>query len=332
MATTATSASDLTVVESGPRLGPWPRFILRRAIGLVGVLATLLLITFMLIHLVPGDPAVRAAGVEATEEHIEFLREDLGLNRPIPEQFINYVERVARLDFGNSFITKEPVSKIIADRFPKTAQLAAVALALVLIISIPFGIIAGAITREGRNQRFEMVFMAVTGVGGAVPEFLTGTLLAFFFAVILRWLPVGGANKPESIILPALAISIRSVALYSRIVRLETLNVLAQDYIRTARSKRLPPYLLYLRHILPNVLTSALTIGGLLFAGLLGGTVIVENVFAWPGLGTQVVKAVLSLDYPVIQGAVLYFGLIVVLINTIVDVLLVVVDPRSLVE
>ncbi|MGH2402841.1 MAG: ABC transporter permease, partial [bacterium] len=211
-------------------------------------------------------------------------------------------------------------------------QLASVALLLVMALSVPLGMVVGALTREGRNRHAELAFTTLTSVGGALPEFLASTFLAFIFAVWLRWLPVAGADVPAAIILPALAISIRPIAILSRIVRVETLNVLAQDYIRTARSKRLPARLLYLRHTLPNVLTAALTIGGLLFTGLLGGAVIVENVFAWPGLGTAVVSAVLARDYPVIQGVILMLGIAVVAVNTLVDVLLGIVDPRSIIR
>lgn len=317
--------------EAGFRLGPWPRFIFKRLVGLAGVLFTLLVMTFLLIFLVPGDPAVRQAGIDASQEQIEFERERMGLNRPITQQFFDYVSNASRLDFGDSFKTRQPVTEILQQRFPRTFELAISGLLLAILIGIPLGIVAGALTREGRNRRFEVVFMSITSVGGALPEFLTATLLAFIFAVTLKWLPIAGTRDANAIILPALAVSIRPIASLSRVVRLETLNVLAQDYVRTARSKRLPPLLLFVRHILPNVLTAALTISGLIFAGLLGGTVIVENVFAWPGLGTRVVEAVFNLDYPVIQGIVLYFGIVVVLINTFVDVLLALVDPRSLV-
>lgn len=330
MATETTRQKPVTG-ESGFRLGPWPRFILKRLFGLAVVLIMLLVLTFLLIYLVPGDPAVRQAGIDATQAQIELERERMGLNRPILQQFVDYVRNAARLDFGTSFKTRQPVTEILQQRFPRTFELAAAGLLLAIAIGIPLGIVAGALTREGRNRRFEVIFMSVTSVGGALPEFLTATLLAFIFAVTLKWLPIAGTRDPNAIILPALAVSLRPIASLARIVRLETLNVLAQDYIRTARSKRLPPYILFVRHLLPNVLTAALTISGLIFAGLLGGTVIVENVFAWPGLGTRVVEAVFNLDYPVIQGIVLYFGIVVVLINTFVDILLAVVDPRSLV-
>jgi peptide/nickel transport system permease protein len=190
--------------------------------------------------------------------------------------------------------------------------------------------LAGALTRDGRHRRAEVLLTAATSVIGALPEYLMGTFLAFIFAVWLRWLPVAGAEGLQSLLLPALAMSLRPIAVLIRVVRVETLNVLAQDYIRTARSKRLPERLIYFRHALPNVVTAALTISGILFAGLIGGAVVVENVFARSGLGTGLVTAVVNHDYPVIQGVVLVLGVTVVTVNAIVDILLGVIDPRSL--
>lgn len=313
-------------------LSPGVRLALRRTASLGIVLAALLVASFLIVRLIPGDPARTIAGFDASREEVDSVRQALGLDRPLLTQFVVYARNALRLNFGESFVTSEPVTKIIADRLPETGQLALVALVLVLLLSVPLGMIAGALTREGRNRGAEVAFTTVTSIGGALPEFLASTFLAFIFAVWLRWLPVAGADTSAAIILPALAISIRPIAILSRIVRVETLNVLAQDYIRTARSKRLPARLLYLRHTLPNVLTAALTIGGLLFTGLLGGAVIVENVFAWPGLGTAVVSAVLARDYPVIQGVILMLGIAVVLVNTLVDILLGIVDPRSLIR
>lgn len=320
------------ISRGGRGLSPGVRLALRRTASLGIVLAALLVASFLMVRLIPGDPARTIAGFDASREEVERVRQALGLDRPLLTQFVAYTRNALRLNFGESFVTSEPVTKIIADRLPETGQLALVALLLVLFLSVPLGMIAGALTREGRNRGAEVAFTAVTSIGGALPEFLASTFLAFFFAVWLRWLPVAGADSSAAIILPALAISIRPIAILSRIVRVEALNVLAQDYIRTARSKRLPATLLYLRHTLPNVLTAALTIGGLLFTGLLGGAVIVENVFAWPGLGTAVVSAVLARDYPVIQGVILMLGIAVVLVNTFVDILLGIVDPRSLIR
>jgi len=307
-------------------------FLLRRAGSLGIVLAALLFASFLIVRLIPGDPARTIAGLDASQEDVQRIRVALGLDKPLLVQFATYARRAVRLDFGHSFVTNEPVTTLIGDRLPKTVQLAAVALLLVMVLSVPLGMAAGAFTREGRHRRAEVMFAAVTSAGGALPEFLASTFLAFVFAVWLRWLPVAGSDERLAIVLPAVAISLRPIAVLARIVRVETLNVLAQDYIRTARSKRLPARLLYLRHTLPNVLTAALTIGGLLFTGLLGGAVIVENVFAWPGLGTAVVQGVLSRDYPVIQGVILMLGIAVVLVNTLVDVLLGLVDPRSVIR
>jgi peptide/nickel transport system permease protein len=254
----------------------------------------------------------------------------LGINRPIPEQFVSYTWGLFHGDMGKSFITKQPVSEIIANRLPKSAQLAAVSLLLVMLISVPFGLAAGALTRDGRHRRFEVGFTAVSSVVGSVPQFLTATFLAFIFAVWLRLLPVAGSDTWEASVLPVLSISLSPIFILSRIVRVETLNVLAKDYIRTARSKRLSAIRIYFRHALPNVLTAALTIGGLLFANLIGGAVLVENIFARAGLGTELVKAILAKDYPVVQGIVIVLGITVVVINTVVDIALSLLDPRTL--
>jgi peptide/nickel transport system permease protein len=312
--------------------GPWFHFVLGRIKSLLLVVGALLIITFMIIHLIPGDPARRIAGIDANAEVVEQLREELGLNRPLTEQFINYSINVLRFDFGNSYVSGEPVKRLIAQRFQKTALLAAYSLLLAMGFGILLGLLVGILTQEGRRKKLELFFIGSTSIAGSIPEFLAGTFLVFIFAVWLRWLPVSGANSPYSVILPVLAISIRPIALLARVVRLETLNVLAQDYIKVARSKRLPSRLLFLRHVLPNTLTAAITIGGVIFASLLGGTVIVENVFAWPGLGTAVVRAVIARDFPVIQGIVLILGLVVVIINLLVDVLVGVIDPRSLIK
>ncbi len=320
------------MIAQGRQMNPLARFALNRAIGLLAVLLALLIGTGIMVRLIPGDPALRIAGIDATAEQIARIRSELGLSQPAWQQVVNYTAGVLRLDFGRSFLTGEPVAKVIADRLPKTAQLAGLALVLVLGLSIPFGILLGAFTREGRHRRLELAFAAFTSVTGSLPEYLAGTFLAFVFAVWLQWLPVAGADKATSLLLPALAISTRPAAILARLVRVETLNVLAQDYMRTARSKRLPARLIYIRHLVPNVLTAALTVGGVLFSGLLGGAVIVENVFAWPGLGTVLIQAVLARDYPVIQGVVLLLGITVVLVNTLVDVILGVVDPRSLIR
>jgi peptide/nickel transport system permease protein len=273
---------------------------------------------------------VLLVGPSGTAEQVAEVRRDLRLDEPIPTQLLTYMGKLASGDLGTSFITNDSVAKVIGQRIGTSVRLAGSALVLVLLVSAPIGLIAGALTREGRHRRGEVGFTAITSLVGAMPEYLTATLLAFVFAVWLRILPVAGGTSWEALILPVLAVSLRPIAVLARIVRVETLGVLAQDYMRTARSKRLPARLIYFRHALPNVISSALAIGGILFASLIGGAVVVENVFALPGLGTALIDAVVARDYPVIQGVILVLGVTVVVVNAIVDVLLGIVDPRSL--
>jgi peptide/nickel transport system permease protein len=310
-------------------LGPWSRFLLRRLGGLVGVVSALMVATFVLIHLTPGDPARRIAGIQATPEDVARIRQSLGLNDPLWVQFLHYVNNVRQFNLGNSFVNGEPVAQILQERLPATAELAALAFAVIMLFSLPIGLLAAAYTRESRHPRLELLFTAFTGVGGSIPSYLAGTLVALVFAVWLRLLPIAGGEDWNSVVLPTLAVSIGPTAIVARIVRVETLNVLSQDYIRLARSKRLPILVLYARHVLPNVLTGALTVGGIVFASLLGGTVVVENVFAWPGLGTKLISSVLLQDYPVVQGIALFLGFGVVVTNAAVDVILTAIDRRS---
>jgi len=315
---------------SGLSANPWFAYALRRLLGLLLVLIGLLFATFIMIRLVPGDPAQIMLGDLADAENVANLREKLGLDQPWPQQFVSYVVSLLRGDMGTSYLTRQPVATVIALRVADSAQLAASALALVMIACVPVGMVAGAFTREGRHKRFEVAFTALTSVIGSIPEYLLGTFLAFFFAVWLRVLPVAGNEGPQALILPTLAIALRPIAVLARIVRLETLNVLSTDYIRTAHMKRLRNRTIYFRHVLPNVLTAALTIGGLLFAGVIGGAVIVEAVFARPGMGTALVNSINARDYPVVQGIVLVLGTTVVLVNTAVDLILAAIDPRSM--
>lgn len=308
---------------------PWTGFLLRRLFSLVIIVIGLLLATFLIVRLTPGDPAVNVGGISATPEDLTRIRAALGLDRTVSQQFVLYLQNLAHGDLGQSFFSRQAVTTVIAQRVGTSVQLAAFALVVVLIISIPGGMLIGALTREGRHKRGELAYTGLASVVGALPEFLAATFLAFVFAVWLRILPVAGGDGALALILPVASVSLRPIAVLSRIVRVETLNVLAMDYIRTARGKRLPARLVYLRHTLPNVITAALTIGGVLFAGLVGGAVVVENVFARAGLGTALVTSVIQRDYPVVQGIVLVLGITVVIVNTIVDILVALVDPRA---
>lgn len=305
------------------------RFLLRRLGRLIASLAVLVTLSFAMIHLIPGDPVRVALGPKAPPALVAARRHSLWLDRPLPNQFVHYLHGLVTGNLGRSFQSDLPVSEIIGQRLPYSAQLAGIAFLVIMLVSVPFGMVAAVLTRNGQRRGTEFGFTTGTGFFATVPEFLLGVGLVVLFGVVLKVLPVAGRSGPESYILPVAALSVGSIAALARIVRAETLTVLGADYIRTARAKRLPARLLYLRHVLPNMLTSTLTLGGLLLAGLVGGTVLVENVFGWPGLGTIVVNSVVQEDYPVAQAIVLMLGATVLIINAVVDLLLGVLDPRS---
>lgn len=307
------------------------RFGVQRTVSAVLIAFSLVVAVFLMVRLLPGDPARLVAGTHASPAQLAAIRHQLGLDRSAISQFWSYMGDLTRLRLGTSFQTGETVNRVISERLPKTAELAGVSVALTLLLSIPLGLAAAALTRDGRNRAFGALFSGTTGLVASLPVFLIGSLLAFAFAVELDWLPIAGSDSLDSIVLPALSVSLLPIALLARIVRLEALSALGQDYVKTARSKRLPARTIYMRHILPNVVAGTLTIAGVMFAQLIGGVVIVENIFAWPGLGTVLVQAVSAHDYPVVQGVTLLLGFVLVVTNAFVDVVLALMDPRSLV-
>jgi peptide/nickel transport system permease protein len=306
------------------------RLLLGRLIGLVIILWLVIIGVFLMIQVIPGNPVTAATGVNTSPATIHLLEHQYGFDRPLFQQFTTYVAHLFHGNLGMSFVNQQPVSKVIGQRIGSSLALTAAAFVLVLGVGITLGTAAAALTRDGRHPRLEVLFTGLTSVFGAIPDFLSATILAFVFAVELRLLPVAAAGGLKGLILPAVAVSLAPAMTLSRIVRVETLNVLAQDYIRTARSSRLPARVIYGRHVLPNALTAALTIGGLLITGIIGGAVIVEVVFARPGLGSALVQAVTDKDYPTIQGIVLVLAFTVVVVNTLIDLLLSALDPRSL--
>jgi peptide/nickel transport system permease protein len=309
----------------------WLRFAAGRLIALVVIIAGLVVASFLMVRVLPGDPAIAVRGINASPAELASVRHQLGLDQPFLTQFWHYVDGLAHGDLGRSFATDQSVRSLIVEQIQPSLALAGAGLFLVMVLAVPIGLIAGAFTREGRHARSELAFTGITSILGSIPQFLIATFLAFIFAVWWRVLPVSGSDPPfQSLVLPAVAIALAPTAILARLVRIEALNVLAQDYIRTARSKRLPTRTLYLRHVLPNVLTAALSVGGVIFANLIGGAVIIENVFGRNGLGTGLVNAVTSANYPVIQGSILALGVIVVAVNTVVDLILGLLDPRTL--
>jgi peptide/nickel transport system permease protein len=309
---------------------PWLRFALRRGLTLLVSLWILLTATFLTVQLVPGDPARVGLGMTASAGEVQARRAALRLDRPLPAQYAGYVGAALRGDLGVSFTNRRPVAEIIGERFPATATLAAAAF-VVALLGVPLGMLVGIATRGGRRPRVAGVFSVGTGALISVPEFIMATGLVAAFGVGLAWLPVAGNEGFASYLLPVTALGALPAAALARLARVETLKALDQEYMRVARGKRLPGRVLHLRHLLPNAVTATLTVSGLLLGGLIAGTVVVENIFAWPGLGSAVTQALLDKDYPMVQGIVLLLGGIALTANTTVDVLLALLDPRSLV-
>lgn len=309
--------------------GRWVRFAIRRTGRLVVSVWALATAAFLMVHAVPGDPVRAALGPSAPASLVDARRTSLGLDRPLLEQYVTYLGNLLSGDLGTSIVTQVEVSETVRLGLPATVSLAVAAFALAVVVAVPLGVAIAVLTQRGRRRRTEMVFAGTTIVMGTIPDFMLGLLLVFVFAVNLQWLPVAGRDGPASYVLPVVALSSVAIAILSRIMRVEMLTVLEADYMRTARAKRLSALRTHLVHALPNAATATLTIGGLLLGGLVAGTVMVENVFAWPGLGGSLVRSMLGKDYPLVQGIVLVYGVLVLLIQTAVDVLLAVLDPRS---
>jgi peptide/nickel transport system permease protein len=308
----------------------WFRYLRRRLVGVVAVLASLLVLTFMIVHWVPGDPARNIVGVTADPAAVEQVRKELGLTQPLWEQFGHYLSNLFHGDLGTSFVDQQPVTGMLAQRLPLTAQLAVYALVIVVIVGFVFGIAVGVLQRNRRGRGATAAFTGGSSLLGAMPEYITGTLFIYVFALTLHLLPVQGGQGLKSMIMPAISVALAPTAVLARLVRNETVSVLSQEYLMTATSKRLPWPRLLLGHVVPNVVTSTLTLGGLLLVALLGGTVITENVFNIAGLGTEIVQAILQSNYPEVQGIILVLGVIAVLVNLAVDIALGLVDPRVL--
>jgi peptide/nickel transport system permease protein len=312
------------------RRNPWPAFVARRALRLVIGIVVVVTASFLVMQLVPGDPVRLSLGPSAPFSLVQQRRADLGLDDPLIVQYLNYWKGVFTGNFGTSILTQQSVTSIIGSRIANTVTLVAIALGLTLFFAVAIGVTVGGLSHNGRRPRLLAAYRIVASTLNVVPEYLYGVALVVIFAVTLKLLPVAGDEGFQSLILPSLAISLAPIAGLSRIVRVQTEDVLSQEYIQFARSKRLPAFRIYWRHALPNLLTSALTVGGILLGVLVASTVIVENVFALPGLGSTVVTAITQRDYPLAQGVLLILGGSVVLVNLIIDVIVSLLDPRSL--
>jgi|APMI01.1.fsa_nt_gi peptide/nickel transport system permease protein len=313
-------------------LGPWASFLIRRLARLVVSVWVLITFAFLLIHLIPGDPVRAALGLTAPPDLVERTREGLGLNDPLLVQYGRYMHNLFTGDFGVSMINRLPVLDTVSHRLPNTLLLAVLAFVTIVLIAIPLGLGMAILTRDGRRRPLELGFTSSAMVIAAIPEFLAAVMLVYVFAVKTGWFPIAGKAGPNTFVLPVAALSIGAAAALSRLVRVEVLGVLGQDFIRTARSKRLRNARIYLRHALPNTLTATLTVSGLLLSSLVVGSVLVETTFAWPGLGPTMVSAILARDYPMVQIIVLVYGAMVLFINLVVDLVLAALDPRSTIK
>lgn len=307
----------------------WAVFIGRRLVRLVASLLVLVTATFVMVHLIPGDPVQTALGDQATPELVALRRHELGLDLPLIEQFLRYLGGVVTGDFGRSIVTDAPVSDLLATRFPNTLELAVPAFVLVILVAMPVGLLTAVRTRGGRGRVTRSVFVNVTGVLNSIPDYVLATLLTLVFVVAIQAFPAAGNDEPSAYVLPIIALVVGPAASLARIVRVEALKVLDAEYVRAAKARRIPTALRYWRHVLPNMLTASLTYGAMILAGLIAGTVLVENVFGWPGVGTVISQSVIQKDYPLIQGILLVLGAAVLILNMIVDVVLGVLDPRS---
>nr|WP_312859467.1 ABC transporter permease [Pseudonocardia xinjiangensis] len=307
----------------------WLRFALRRSGRLLVSVWVLVTAAFLMLHLIPGDPVRAALGATASAELVAARRAALGLDAPLWLQYARYVRGLFTGEMGTSLTSGLPVSSIIGDRLLATVEIAVYAFGLAVLVAVPLGLAMAVLTRGGRRRRAELGFTGTSVVVAAVPEFLLAVGLVYVFGVRLGWVPVAGQSGPASYVLPVVALALGPAAVLARIVRVETLTVLQADFIRTARAKRLPDRLVLARHALPNALTATLTLGGLMLSSLVVGTVLVESVFAWPGLGSSMVASIVGRDYPVAQGVVLVYGAGVLLVNLLVDVALALLDPRS---
>lgn len=299
---------------------------------LIPVILVVGVVVFALVHLTPGDPAAVMLGDRATAEDIERLRGQLGLNDPLPVQFLRWFGGVLRFDFGESIFIGEPVTQALLDRVQPTLLLTLYALSVQIIIGIP----AGVISAVRHNSIFDRILTVIAISGAAIPTFFLGIILILTFAVRLRWLPSGGyvpltenpVEHVKAMLMPAFTLGFASAGLLARLVRSSMLDVLREDYVRTAYAKGLPQRIVVIRHALRNALIPALTVIGTSLGALLGGAVVTETVFTIPGMGRLVVQSIARRDYPVIQGAVMTIALTYVLVNLLVDVLYVYADPR----
>lgn len=329
-------------------------FILKRLLGLLPVLLGITLLVFGFLHLIPGDPAVVLLGERATPEQVAALRTQLGLDQPLLVQYFTFLGNLLQLKFGSSIISGIPIADELRTRYPATFELAIAALLVALVLGIPAGILAAL----RKNSWLDHCLMTGSLLGVSLPVYWLGLLLIYLFAVMLNWLPPSGRISVDSgftfqpvtgfyvvdallkldfralgdvlshLVLPALTLSTIPLAILARITRSSMLEVLSQDYIRTARAKGVREFWVVCQHAFKNALLPISTITGLQFGTLLGGAVLTETIFAWPGIGSWIYQGILERDYPVVQGGVVFVAIAFVVVNLLVDISYALIDPR----
>jgi peptide/nickel transport system permease protein len=330
------------------------KYIARRLLGLLPVLFGITLLVFTLLRLIPGDPAIALLGERATTEQVMALKQQLGLNQPLPWQYLAFLGSLCQFDLGKSIVSGIPIAEEISQRWPATFELAIASISIALLLGIPAGVLAAA----RKNSWLDNLTMTGSLIGVSLPVYWLGLLLIYLFAVNWQWLPPSGRlsaiagltfqpitgfylldavlkmdggvfqDAIAHLCLPALTLSTIPLAVVARIVRSAMLEVLSQDYIRTARAKGLGENLVIFRHALKNALLPITTTIGLQFGSLLGGAILTETIFSWPGIGSWIYEGILTRDYPVVQGGVVFVAMTFVLINLLVDISYAFIDPR----
>ena len=308
------------------------RYLARRVLQLIPTLLLASVIIFGIIHLAPGDPARMMLGPEATEEDLKYERIRLGLDKPIPVRYVIWLSDVARLKLGVSQYTRRPVVQLLREAFPNTVKLALSSLFVAVVIGVPLGMLAGL----KQDSRTDAAITGFNALGLAVPTFWLGILLIIVFSVQLKWLPPSGAGDPDKdaiynlryLILPLVSIAVSNLSVFSRFMRSSMIDVLSADYIRTAYAKGLRTQVVINRHALKNALIPVVAVLGIQFGRLLGGAVVTEAVFAYPGIGRLVITSILNRDYPIVQATLVLVVAIFLVTNILVDIVYAYLDPR----
>ena len=300
------------------------RYILKRLLMLIPVLLAVAFVIYAIMNVAEGDPVYSVAGADATEEQLAALREEMGLNGSLIERYFRYIGNLLKGDLGVSYVSKQDVMKIYLQRLPNTLKLASMTMIFATLIALPLGIIAAV----NQNSWIDTVSMVLALIGLSMPNFWLGLLLIILFSLKLGWLPSGGNEGFKSIILPAFTVGAGLAALLTRTTRSSMLDVIRQDYLRTARAKGVPEKTIIRKHALRNALIPIITIFGVQFSNVLGGSVLAETVFAWPGVGRLVVDAIDQRDIPTVTGALVMTTMLVTVVNLLIDIVYAFVDPR----